>query len=273
MEKDVVRTGIAVIGAGALGGAVARGLARAGCRVTASCPHPGRRPEVAQDGVRLISDNAEAARGAEVVMFALKPHLTLGAVRELRGALGGKLCVSLAAAVSLPMLEEAAPEARWARVMTNVCAAMNAAFSGVVVANGCAPEDGEWLRAAFSLLGDAEFTEEGKLDALTALIGSGPAFFLELLEGAALGGIQAGLPKALAYRGAAAAALGAARLVTNSGRAPSDLRDAVCTPGGMTIEGVVEIERRGVRGVMMDAVTSAARKGSVLTHAVAESLR
>ena len=84
---------------------------------------------------------------------------------------------------------------------------------------------------------------------------------------------RAGVQGVGAGQRAAAAALGAARLVTNSGRAPSDLRDAVCTPGGMTIEGVVEIERRGVRGVMMDAVTSAARKGSVLTHAVAESLR
>ena len=88
-----------------------------------------------------------------------------------------------------------------------------------------------------------------------------------------MGGIQAGLPKALAYRGAVAAALGAARLVTGSGRTPSDLRDAVCTSGGMTIEGVAEIERRGVRGVMMDAVTSTARKGSVLTQNGATSLR
>lgn len=270
---DVKKTRVSVVGAGALGGAVARGLAKAGCSVLASDPCPGRLTRVRADGVELISDNVRAAAEGQVVMFALKPHLTLGVVRELASLLKGKLCVSLAAAVSLDMLAQAAPDARWARAMTNICAAMNVAFTGVVPSASCSGEDRTLLLELFSLVGAADLSEERNLDALTSLTGAGPAFFLSLLEAAAMGGIQAGLPKDLAYKGAAAAVLGAARLAMDSGRAPAELRDDVCTPGGMTIEGIAELERSGARGTMMRAVLATAEKGRVLTDKVAQGLK
>ena len=85
---------LSIIGAGALGGAVARGLARAGCEVTASAPHPERRRHLEADGVCLISDNARAASQGQVVMFAVKPHLTLSVVREVapRAEIGRASC-------------------------------------------------------------------------------------------------------------------------------------------------------------------------------------
>ena len=275
-ERDVMAIKdlrVSVIGAGALGGAVARGLAKAGCRVLGSDSYPERLDRVRADGVELISDNAQAASEGQVVLFALKPHLTLGVVRELAPLLKGKLCVSLAAAVTLNLLVEAAPEARWGRAMSNICAAMNVAFTGVVPSASCTGDDRTLLLELFSLVGSAELTEERNLDALTSLTGSGPAFFLSLLEGAAMGGIHAGLPKALAYKGAAAAALGAARLALESGKAPAELRDDVCTPGGTTIEGIAELERSGARGAMMRAVLAAAEKGRVLTEKVMQSLK
>lgn len=263
---------LSIIGAGALGGAVARGLARAGCEVTASVPHPERRRHLEADGVALISDNTRAASQGQVVMFAVKPHLTLGVVGEVAPLLEGKLCVSLAAAVPLELLERTAPRARWARAMPNICAAMNASFTGVAPSDSCTEEERAGLVGLFSLVGSAEPTEERNLDALTSLTGAGPAFFLSLLEAAAMGGIQAGLPKEIAYKGAAAAALGAARLVLDSGRAPSALRDDICTPGGMTIEGVAELEH-GARGSMMRAVLVTAEKGRVLTERTQKAVR
>ena len=156
--------------------------------------------------------------------------------------------------------------------MTSICAAMGIAFTGIAVPEGSSEEDRRLLLEMFGLLGDADLTEEGKLDALTSLTGAAPAFFLELLEAAAMGGIQAGLPRALAYKGAAAAVLGTARLVMDSGREPSELRDSICTPGGMTIEGIAELERAGVRGAMMRAVTATAEKGRVLTETLLKNL-
>ncbi|MCR4817562.1 MAG: NAD(P)-binding domain-containing protein [Fretibacterium sp.] len=261
-----------IIGAGALGGAVARGLARAGCDVTASCPHPERRQEVLADGVRLTANNHTAVSSGEIVMFAVKPHLTLGVIEELAPLLKGKLCVSLAAVVPLRLLAKTAPGGRWSRAMTSICAAMGVAFTGVAVPGDSTEEDQKLLIDAFSLLGDAALTEEGKLDALTSLTGAAPAFFLELMEAAAMGGIQAGLPKDLAYKGAAAAVMGTARLVLDSDRTPSELRDSICTPGGMTIEGIAELERAGTRGTMMRAVLATAEKGRVLTEKLLRDL-
>jgi pyrroline-5-carboxylate reductase len=235
--------------------------------------HPERLGHVSADGVELVSDNAKAAREGEVVMFALKPHLTLEAVKEQAQFLKGKLCISLAAVVPLHMLRAAVPEARWARAMTNICAAINCAFTGVTRSDVTTDADMAWMKEAFGLLGPVEESEEKSLDALTALTGAAPAFFMSLMEAAAMGGIHAGLPKDLAYKGAVSAMLGAARLVAEEGKHPAELRDSVCTPGGMTIEGVYEIERVGARAAVMKAVVLTAEKGRVLTEKIIASLK
>ncbi|MDR1648669.1 MAG: pyrroline-5-carboxylate reductase [Synergistaceae bacterium] len=272
--NNVKDTRISIIGAGALGGAVARGLAKAGCKVLAAVAHPERHGRLKEYAVELISDNVRAAKEGNVVMFALKPHLTLNVVAELAPLLKGKLCVSLAAAVTLDMLKNAAPGVRWARVMTNICAALNCAFTGISGSDAATDEDGRWLREVFGLLGGVEECEEKSLDALTALTGAAPAFFLTLMEAAAMGGIQIGLPKEIAYKGAASVLLGASRLFLEEGGGhPATLRDAVCTPGGMTIEGIYEIERSGARAAVMKAVLLTAEKGKVLTEKILASIK
>jgi pyrroline-5-carboxylate reductase len=267
--NDVKDTRISIIGAGALGGAVARGLSKAGCKVLASDAYPEKLAQVRKDGAELVSDNVRAAKEGEVVMFALKPHLTLGAVAELAPFLEGKQCISLAAAVTLDMLKSAAPGARWARAMTNICSAMNCALTGLAPSDATTSEDKRWMEKVFGLLGPIEDCDEKNLDALTALTGAAPAFFLTRREAAARGGIQAGLPKELAYKGAAGALLGASRLFSEeAGIHPAALRDAVCTPGGMTIEGIYELERAGARAAMMKAILVTAEKGKILTEKV-----
>jgi pyrroline-5-carboxylate reductase len=240
--------------------------------VLASDAHPERLDRVKADGVELTSDNARAVQEGEVVMFALKPHLTLGVVKEQALFLKGKLCVSLAAVVSLDMLVDAVPEARWARAMTNICAAINCAFTGVARSKATTHDDMTWLKGTFGLLGPVEESEERNLNALTALTGAAPAFFMSLMEAAAMGGIHAGLPKDLAYKGAMSAMLGAARLSAEVEKHPAELRDDVCTPGGMTIEGIYEIERAGARAALMKAVLLTAEKGKLLEEKIAASL-
>ena len=276
--KNVKETRVSIIGAGALGGAVARGLVKAGCNVLASDVCPERLAHVRADGVELISDNARAAKEGEVVMFALKPHITLDVIKEQAPFLKGKLCISLAAAVPLSLLKAAVPEARWARAMTNICAAVNCAFTGVTWPAPTSDVAGDipWMKEAFSLLGPVEELEEKNLDALTAVTGAAPAFFMSLMEAAAMGGIHTGLPKDLAYKGAASAMLGAARLIMEAEKHekhPAELRDSVCTPGGMTIEGIYEIERAGARAAMMKAIVLTAEKGKTLTEKIIASLK
>ena len=269
---DVNKTRISIIGAGALGGAIAKGLAKSGCGVLAADLHTEHHDELKMKGVELISDNAKAIAEGEVVMFALKPHITLGVVKEHESLLRGKFCISLAAAVTLDMLKQAAPEARWMRAMSNLCAELNCAFTGIVKSEKSTDADLTWVKETFELLGEAEMIEEKYLDAITALAASAPAFFVTLMEALAMGGIYTGLPKDLAYRGAMSAMLGAARLSMASGKHPATLRDDVCTPAGVTIEGIYEIERAGARATLMKAIILTAEKVKVLTGKIAESL-
>jgi pyrroline-5-carboxylate reductase len=269
--SDVKNTRVSVIGAGALGGAVAKGLTKAGLRVLAADAQPERLGQLKEDGVELINDNAKAIAEAEVVMFALKPHIVLGVIEEHAGLLKGKLCISLAAAVTLDMLKRAAPEGRWGRAMTNICAALNCAFTGVTKSETTTDADLAWMTDAFGLLGEVVEAEEKNLGALTALAASAPAFFVTLMEALAMGGIYAGLPKDLAYRGAMSAMLGAARLSMASGKHPATLRDDVCTPGGVTIEGIYEIERASARATLMKAIILTAEKVKVLTEKIEAS--
>jgi len=268
---DVKKTRVSIIGAGALGGAVARGLTKTGCKVLAVDAFPERLGQLKAEGIELISDNAKAIADGEVVMFALKPHIMLGVVREYASLLKGKFCVSLATAVTIDMLKKAAPEARWARVMTNLCVALNCAFTGITMSDATTDDDLAWMKDAFSLLGDVEEVEEKNQDALTALTASAPAFFVTLMEALAMGGIYTGLPKDLAYRGAMSAMLGAARLSMASEKHPATLRDDVCTPGGVTIEGIYEIERAGARATLMKAIILTAEKVKVLTEQITAS--
>jgi len=152
--SDVKKTRISIIGAGALGGAVAKGLTKAGCRVLAADAYPERLIQLKADGVELISDNAKGITDGEVVMFTLKSHVILRVVKEHSGLLRGKLCISLAAAVTLDMLKQAAPEARWMRVMTNLCAALNCAFTGITKSGATTADDLAWMKDAFELLGE-----------------------------------------------------------------------------------------------------------------------
>jgi pyrroline-5-carboxylate reductase len=269
--KNLKETRVSIIGAGVLGGAVARGLTKAGCVVLAADTYPEPLEYLKAEGIRVVSDSAAAAAEGEVVMFALKPHIILKVVKEHASLLRGKPCVSLAAAVTLDMLKQAAPEARWVRVMTNICAAINCAFSGISKSNATTDEDLAWMRDAFELLGEVEEAEEKSMDALTALTASAPAFFVTLMEALAMGGVYTGLPKEVAYRGAMSAMLGAARLAMASGKHPATIRDDVCTPGGVTIEGIYEIERSSARATLMKAIILTADKVKVLTERIAES--
>ena len=268
---DVKNTRVSIIGAGALGGALAKGLCKAGFKVIAADAHPERLEQSKFEGIELVTDNAKAISEGEVVLFALKPHIILRVVKEHASLLKGKLCISLAAAVTIDLLKRAAPEARWIRIMTNLCVELNCAFTGITKSDTTTDADLNWIIGTFELLGEVEIVEEKSLDAITALAASAPAFFVTLMEALAMGGIYTGLPKDLAYRGAMCAMLGAARLSMASGKHPATLRDDVCTPGGVTIEGIYEIERAGARATLMKAIILTADKVKVLTEKIKET--
>jgi pyrroline-5-carboxylate reductase len=256
-----------IVGGGNLGGAVARGLHRAGLSpVVVELAGPNF-DKLAADGLKAVNDLEDALNISDGPVFiALKPWLMKGYCEENSALLAGRLCVSCAAMVDLAVLKAAAPKASWGRIMTNIGAAVGAAFTGVVRGDW---DDGqaETVRSLCLAFGDAEFAAEKDLDAITGLSGSGIAYVLELLEGFIQGGLAVGLKGDLSRRVGVATVLGAAELVRESGVHPAILKDNVCTPGGTTIAGIRALQKSGFRSAFIEALVATAEKSKAGSEA------
>ena len=145
------------------------------------------------------------------------------------------------------------------RIMTNIC--LNVDAAPVILCPNKAIEEGELIEVKnmFELLGEVLLLkEEAKFDVVTALIGSGPAIGLEVIEGIALGGVRLGLSREISLKLAAYSVLGSAKMILEKNEQPAHLRDKICTPGGCTIAGIESMEVEGLRGILMKTVKSIA---------------
>jgi len=254
------------LGAGKMATAMARGFVASGripaTGVVASDPVPAARDAFAREtGGRVVGTNAEVAAAARVVFVAVKPDQLVDVLGELAGSLGpGHLVVSIAAGVPLSRIEAASHGARCIRVMPNTPALVGSSASAFAVGGTATREDAALVQSLLSAVGIAMEVKEKLLDAVTGLSGSGPAYGFMMIEALADGGVAAGLPRDVAQRLAAQTLLGAARMVLETGQHPGALKDAVCSPGGTTIEAVHELEKSGLRAALIGAVRAASDK-------------
>ncbi len=264
---------LAVIGVGNMGGALVRGIVRAGAlkagEIVVSDADAERASALVEEvGVRRAETNADAARDADYVLLAVKPGAVAGLVREIAGALNaGHTLVSLAAGVPLDRIRDALGGAGPAlvRVMPNTPALVGAGMFAVA-GPGVAADRLAGLQGLLRAVGDVVEVGEEAMDAVTALVGSGPAFVFVMIEALADGGVAAGLPRALAQHLATQTVAGAAKLVQETGEHPAALKDAVASPGGTTIAGLAALERAGFRGVVSAAVCAAADRARQLSR-------
>jgi pyrroline-5-carboxylate reductase len=199
---------------------------------------------------------------SDIVVLAVRPPEVSGALASIGEELRRRPLVSLAAGVSLTDLQAALPAgARVGRVMPNVAAAVGAGV--FLVVEGSLGPSLRHVRTLFSDIGAVVEITETDFDAATAISGCGPGFvalFMEALEGA---GVGAGRAPALARALTTGAFAGAAELV-RSGRAPADVRAAICSPGGMTAAGIDSLEQSGVPAAIAAAVNAAVRRAREL---------
>ncbi len=262
---------VAFIGAGAMGGAIARGLVACGvCSPNRLLLSDLRREWVqglAEElGARVTEDNPAAVAEARTILLCVKPQVFPDVGRELKPHLTPEhLVVSIMGGVELATLESALGDAiPVVRVMPNLPATVRAGFSVYATGPRVTPEHEAWTRTLLGAVGEVEAADEKLLDAVTGLSGSGPGYVFVMLEALADGGVKAGLPRALAMRLAAQTVLGAAKLVVESGQHPAALKDMVTSPGGTTIAGIAEMEAAGVRSGLIRAVEAATRRSREL---------
>ncbi len=265
---------IGLLGAGAMGEALAGGLLAAGVPskfVRATDPVAARREQVARaHGIEVGDDNAALVQHSDVVVLAVKPGAVapvLDALVERVGAAAAQpLWVSIAAGVSLSRLAARLPAGtRVVRAMPNTPALVRAGATAFVANADATATDRAVALALFESVGMAwEAPDERLLDAVTGLSGSGPAYVFVFLEALADAGVRAGLPRDVAHRLACQTTFGAAKLALESGLHPGQLKDRVTSPGGTTIAGLARLEAGGLRAAIHDAVEAAARRSREL---------
>lgn len=219
-----------------------------------------------ETGAKTVTDNQEVAATADVLFIAVKPDQVASLLQGLAKDLDHNrhLLISIAAGVTLSRLEMAAPGNRFIRVMPNTPALVGASASAYSLGSLATPADADLAQRLLGSVGLAIGVKEKLLDAVTGLSGSGPAYAFMMIEALADGGVAAGLPRDVAQKLAAQTLLGAAKMVLETNQHPGALKDAVCSPGGTTIEAVHELEKGGLRAALMSAVRASAEKSKKL---------
>ncbi|MGK5169948.1 pyrroline-5-carboxylate reductase [Geodermatophilus sp. CPCC 205761] len=255
------RQGLAIIGGGKIGEALLSGLIRrSGADGIVVCERsPERAAELStRYGIPALG-LVEAAARARVLLLAVKPQDIGALLGQLASAVDpGHLVVSVAAGVPTSTLEAALPAGvPVVRVMPNTPALVDEGMSVLSAGAHAGESHLDEAEALLAAVGRVRRVPETQQDAVTALSGSGPAYFFYLVEAMIDAGILLGLPRTLAADLIVQTALGAAVMLRDSGEHPVQLREAVTSPGGTTIAAIRELERHGVRAALIAAIEAA----------------
>jgi len=251
------------IGVGNMGGAVAAAVCKSmGADKVLLCNRTAAKAEtLAQAMGCRVADNQTAAATCRYLFLGVKPQNMGDLLAELRPVLQEKkpVLVSMAAGLTAKQIEEmAGGEIAVLRIMPNTPVAIGCGVIMYCKNDLLTEADEQTLVQALSPAGIVDPLEERLMDAGSALCGCSPAFTDLYLEAMADGAVACGIPRAKALKYAAAAVAGAARLALETEKHPGALKDAVCSPGGSTIQGVRTLENRAFRGAVMEAVITAA---------------
>ena len=267
---------IAVLGAGNMGAALLGGILKAGVvaagDVRATVRSELRAAELrARWGVEVTAGaNGTAAAGADIVILAVKPGTVPKVVKEIRDVLREtQILISLAAALPISAIEDAAAcRMPVFRAMPNIPVVVEEGAIGIC-SNGLATAaQREQVESIFRAVGVTAFVEEEQMDAVTALSGSGPAYIYMVIEAMMAAGVKMGLSREISLRLAEQTVLGAAKHARESGLHPAILRDQVITPGGTTIAAIHELERHGLRSMLISAIETATIHAGKRTEAL-----
>jgi pyrroline-5-carboxylate reductase len=262
---------LAVIGAGKLGGILLRAYLKQGLfspeRVSATVRHGDRAATLSKDlDVIVTSDNRKAVAGADIVLLCVKPQVIREVLDEIRPEIGEEaLVISVAASVPTRYIEQHLdPKLPVVRAMPNTCSVVGCGMTAICPGTHATAEHLEVARAMFDAVGRTVVVDEKHIDAVTGLSASGPAFAYIILESLAEAGVKVGLPRNVATLLAAQTMKGSASVVLETGDHPALLKDALTTPAGCTIDGILELEEGKLRVTLIKAVVKATQRAGEL---------
>jgi pyrroline-5-carboxylate reductase len=271
MTKKLTDKKLAVLGTGKLGGILLRAYLKqnlfAGKDVTATVKHPEKATSLTKDlQVSVTTDNRKAVRGADIILLGVKPQVVGDVLKEIAPELSeNTLVISVAASVPTTYIEQhAGATVPVIRAMPNTPSTVGCGMTGICRGSHATTEHLEMTRAMFDTVGRTVVVDEKNMDAVTGLSASGPAFAYIILESLAEAGVKVGLPRDVATLLAAQTMKGAASVVLETGDHPALLKDAVTTPAGCTIDGILELEEGKLRVTLIKAVVKATHRAGEL---------
>ena len=266
-------TRIAVLGAGKIGESLISGLLSAGWCEPGELVATARRDEHLQEladrhGIRTTRSNAEAVADTTLVVIAVKPQ----DIEELLEEIGGRVrsdqtVLTIAAAVPTSLIEGAlGRDVPVVRAMPNTPVTVHEGMAGIAPGAHAGPEHLAQAEEVLGHVGRTVRVSEPYLDAVTAVSGSGPAYFALLAESMIEAGILLGLSREVATDLVVQTMLGTAKLLRDEKMHPVELREMVTSPGGTTIAAIRELEQAGVRAAFLNAIQAAMQRGRELAE-------
>ena len=217
--------------------------------------------------VHISTDNILAIKDADIVILAVKPQNMPDLLKTIAPALNkNQLVVSVAAAIPLAFLEKMlAKGTPVIRAMPNTCLLVGAGMTGLAASHSVKEDHKKLVETIFKSMGAAIFLDEKLFDTLTALSASGPAYLYVVIESLTEAGVKLGMARETAALLVGQTMLGTAKMVLETGEHPALLKDAVTTPAGCTIDGLMELEEGKLRVTLIKAVIKAAERAAEKT--------
>ena len=262
---------IGIIGSGNMAEAIIKGIISSGIvspeKVISSDIRTDRTSLFSESfGISTTSDNLELVSQVEIVILAVKPQIIESVLEEIAEAIDtSKLIISIAAGVTLKRIEGILKTGcRVVRVMPNTPALIGEGVAALSPGQNTIKEDLDVAGKIFDAVGKTVVVEEGYMDAVTGLSGSGPAYVFLMIEALVDAGVKVGLTRETARTLALQTVFGSVKMLQETGEHPAKLKDMVTSPGGTTIAGLHVLEAGNIRAVIMDAVEAATNRSQDL---------
>ena len=261
---------LGIIGCGKMGSALVKGAIKENAIDGQKVMVIDLVPELAQKlsndiGATVAKTNDDLIKNADAILLCVKPQDMISLTDSFNKERSSKLFISIAAGIKIDDLEKSLKnDDRVIRVMPNTPAMIGQGASAQSKGKNATKSDAEFVSKILNAVGISVELPEKRLDAVTGLSGSGPAYIYTVIEALADGGVLVGLPKEKALTLAAKTVIGAAKMVMKSDEHPAKLRDQVASPGGTTIAGLAALESGKLRSTLIEAVKAATKRSEEL---------
>ena len=214
--------------------------------------------------IKTTTDNKEAVRNSGIVFLCVKPQDIDKVLNEIKSVVKSQLIVSIAAGIKTKHIENILGHKRVIRVMPNINCLVGEMASGFCKGRYATKEDVEIVEKLLNSAGISFLIKEELIDALSAISGSGPAFFAYFIELMAYAGIKNGLPKEISYKLAAKTALGTGKLLLEKNVSPDELIKTVASKKGVTLEGLKILKKYKVKNILTETINAAIKRSKEL---------